>query len=144
MAHFAEIDSDNNVIQVLVISNDEIGETNDAATENAGIAFLRSINGEDKNYVQTSYNTRRNEHVLGGTPFRWNYAEVGGTWDAENQGFIPPKPFASWVWNDTAKDWDPPTGYPPEGTGIVSTWNESEGRYDQWDAETETWSPYTW
>ena len=144
MAHFAEIDENNNVVQVLCVDNQLIGEGQGGDSETAGIAHLRTINGSDKNYVQTSYNTLRNQHLDGGTPFRWNYAEPGSVWDPAQQGFIPVKPFASWVWNDTPKDWEPPTGYPPEGTGIVAVWNEDEGRWDQWDEETETWSPYTW
>lgn len=144
MAHFAEIDENNNVVQVLCVDNQLIGEGQGGDSETAGIAHLRTINGSDKNYIQTSYNTLRNQHLDGGTPFRWNYAEPGSVWDPAQQGFIPVKPFASWVWNDTQKDWEPTTGYPPEGTGIVAVWNEDEGRWDQWDEETETWSPYTW
>lgn len=144
MAHFAKIDENNIVTEVHVINNLEIGDSQGGESEAKGIKFLKEINGENTNWVQTSYNTYRNIHELGGEPFRWNYATIGSTWDSIQQGFILPKPFNSWVWNDNQKDWDPPTGFPPEGTGIIATWNEELLRWDKWDELSQTWSEYTW
>tara|TARA_R100000152_G_C6749021_1_gene172664 strand:- start:798 stop:1091 length:294 start_codon:yes stop_codon:yes gene_type:complete len=96
MAHFAKLDSNNIVLQVLVVSN------SDAPTEADGIAKLQSMaigkddNGNLINFVQTSYNTYVDvadgvsKHKLGGTPFRRKYADIGDTWDAENQQFLEP------------------------------------------------------
>jgi hypothetical protein len=144
MAHFAKIDENNIVTEVQVVNNLDIGESQGGESETKGIEFLRKINGENTNWVQTSYNTYRNIHELGGEAFRWNYATIGSTWDPAQQGFILPKPFNSWVWNDTQKDWDPPTGFPPEGTGIIAVWNEELLRWDKWDELSQTWSEYTW
>ena len=54
------------------------------------------------------YNTVANTHLLGGTPFRKNYAGIGFTYDADKDAFIPPKPFASWVLDDTTCQWKAP------------------------------------
>lgn len=96
MAHFAKLDSNNIVLQVVVVSN------SDAPTEADGIAKLQSMatgkddNGNLINFVQTSYNTYVDvadgvsKHKLGGTPFRRKYADIGDTWDAVNQQFLEP------------------------------------------------------
>ena len=63
MAHFAQLDENNIVIQVTVVSND------DAPDEATGIAFCKAIYGSDTNWKQTSYNSRGNRHLLSGTPF---------------------------------------------------------------------------
>lgn len=85
MAHFAEIDANNIVLQVIVIADEN------ATNEKAGQEFIQSI-GISGTWLQTSYNTRGNEHILGGTPFRKNYAGIGYIYDSERDAFIPPKP----------------------------------------------------
>ena len=85
-------------------------------------------------YKQTSYNTTGGVHTLGGTPFRKNYAGLGYTYDAGRDAFIPPKPFASWVLNESTCLWDSPIPYPTDvGTPDVPkryTWNESTKAWD--------------
>ena len=73
MSHFAEIGPDNVVLRVIVAEQD----------------FVDSQPGR---WLQTSYNTRGGVHVLGGVPFRKNYAGIGYTYDAERDAFIPSKP----------------------------------------------------
>jgi len=68
-------------------------------------------------------------HALGGTPFRKNYAGIGYTYDAGRDAFIPPKPFASWVLNETTCLWDAPVPYPVDGDRY--TWNESVGNWEK-------------
>jgi hypothetical protein len=72
---------------------------------------------------RTSYNTYGGSHRLGGTPYRKNYAGIGYTYDVGRDAFIPPKPFASWLLNETTCRWEAPVAYPTDGEYYV--WNES-------------------
>lgn len=107
MAHFAQIDSNNIVTQVLVIEQDLIDTGH----------F-----GDPSSFIQTSYNTQGGHHVLGGTPLRKNYAGVGYTYDSVRDAFIPPKPFSSWTLNEDSCLWDAPVPRPTDGKPY--TWNE--------------------
>ena len=71
---------------------------------------------------RTSYNTKGGEQKLGGTPFRKNYAGKGFTYDSSRDAFISPKPFASWVLNETTCIWETPVTYPSDGKNY--NWNE--------------------
>lgn len=71
--------------------------------------FVDQLPGQ---WVQTSYNTHGGIHTLGGTPLRMNYAEVGGTYDAERDAFIPVKPFPSWILDEATCLWQPPVPAP--------------------------------
>jgi hypothetical protein len=84
-------------------------------------------------YKQTSYNTHGGVHALGGTPLRKNYAGIGYTYDAGRDAFIPPKPYASWVLNETTCLWESPVPYPTD----VGT-EENPKRYS-WDEATTSW-----
>ena len=79
MAHFAKIDDNNIVVQVVVVSNDT------ATDEQAGITFLQNLYNDTATWKQTSYNTFQNTHRLGETAFRGNYAGNGYIWDADNK-----------------------------------------------------------
>ena len=68
MAHFAKLDNNNIVVDVQSVSNDT------ATDETAGVNFLNNLYGTNDNWKQTSYNSRGNNHKLGGTPFRKNCA----------------------------------------------------------------------
>jgi len=83
MAHFAEIDENNIVVRVLVTDNND---------PNGDEGYQWLINTFGGRWVKTSYNTLAGVHVLGGTPFRKNYAGVGYTYDEQRDAFIPPKP----------------------------------------------------
>ena len=80
-------------------------------------------------YKQTSYNTSGGVHSLGGTPFRKNYAGIGYTYDISRDAFIPPKPYTSWVLNETTCLWDAPVSMPTDaGQGDppkMYTWDEN-------------------
>jgi len=73
---------------------------------------------------RTSYNTLGNVHKEGGTPFRKNYAGIGYTYDPVRDAFIPPRPFASWVLNETTCLWEPPIPMPNDATTVPYSWNE--------------------
>jgi hypothetical protein len=77
-------------------------------------------------WIQTSYNTHGNQHPEG-RPLRGNYAGVGFTYDATNDVFYAPQPFASWTLNQSTWLWEAPTPYP------------QDGKLYQWDEATTSW-----
>ena len=99
MAHFAKLDKNNKVLSIVVVNNDVITDTNGPEQEQLGIDFLKSIHGQDTNWVQTSYNTYGGEHLLGGTPLRKNFAQIGGTYHLGLDAFIPPCDYQGWKFN---------------------------------------------
>tara|TARA_R110000824_G_scaffold401625_1_gene613174 strand:+ start:969 stop:1355 length:387 start_codon:yes stop_codon:yes gene_type:complete len=121
MAHFAKIGNGNIVEQVLVVHNDV------ATSESAGENFLNNLYGTSDTWKQTSYNTTRGTHLLGGTPFRKNYASVGGVYDSNKDAFIPKQPYDSWVLNETTCTWDSPVPLP------------DDGKIYYWDEDTISW-----
>jgi hypothetical protein len=122
MAHFAKIGKGNIVEKVAVVSNDI------ATTEKAGEDFLNNLHNSRDVWKQTSYNTQGGVHMLGGTPFRKNYASKGYFYDQEKDAFIPPKPYASWTLNESTCRWDSPVDYPDDGK--IYDWNEET---QQWE-----------
>ena len=108
MAHFAQIDENNIVINVLVIEQDMVDT---------------GLFGEPSKWIQTSYNTYGGVHALGGTPFRKNYAGIGYTYDVSRDAFIPPKPYVSWVLNEDTCLWEAPVPMPTDGK--MYRWNEA-------------------
>jgi len=122
MAHFAKLKVGNIVERVEVVSNDI------ATTEQAGVEFLQNLYNDRAVWKQTSYNTREGVHLLGGTPFRKNYAGIGYKYDETRDAFIPPKPYNSWTLNETTCDWEPPIAYPTDGQRY--TWNETNQSWD--------------
>ena len=125
MAYFAKLNSDNIVEQVIVVSNDI------AISEQTGIDFINKLYNTNDNWKQTSYNTFGNVHLLGGTPFRKNYAGIGYTYDSQRDAFIAPKPYTSWVLNEQTCLWEAPVARPND-----------EGRYT-WNEETKNWDLVT-
>ena len=122
MAHFARLGVGNVVVKVHVVSNDV------ATSEQAGIEFLQNLYKTRDIFKQTSYNTIGGEHLLGGTPFRKNYAAIGGRYDEIKDSFIPPKPFNSWILNETTCLWEAPVAYPEDGQRYL--WNETTKQWD--------------
>jgi len=110
MAHFAELDENNLVLRVIVgVDYPYDGE-----------AIYQ--NETSKVWKRTSYNTYANQHQLGGTPFRKNYAGIGYTYDAQRDAFIPPQPFPSWVLDEETCLWQAPVAR-PAGDAMWS-WDE--------------------
>lgn len=122
MAHFAQIDSNNIVTQVLVIEQDVIDTGH----------F-----GDPASFIQTSYNTRGGVHYGadgqpdGGVALRKNYAGIGFTYDRQRDAFIPPKPFDSWTLDEGTCQWNPPTPIP------------NDGKPYRWDEPTLSWKEIT-
>tara|TARA_R100001460_G_scaffold108048_1_gene158094 strand:- start:46 stop:423 length:378 start_codon:yes stop_codon:yes gene_type:complete len=122
MAHFCKLGIGNIVERIEVVSNDI------ATTEQAGVDFLNNLYGTRDVWKQTSYNTYKGEHRLDGTPFRKNYAGIGYTYDQERDAFIEPKPYQSWILNETTCLWEAPVSKPDDDN--VYTWNETNQEWD--------------
>ena len=116
MAHYALIDENNTVFNVIT------GRDEDEVID--GISDWEQYYGELHNCLclRTSYNTQANTHLLGGTPLRGNYAGIGFMYLEDLDIFIPPKPYESWVVDETTSLWVPPIAYPSDGGRYV--WNE--------------------
>jgi hypothetical protein len=126
MAHFAKLD-ENNVVTFVTVGRQEDDGQEAALTARTGDV-----------YKQTSYNTRGGVHYQAdGTEsadqskaLRKNFAGIGYTYDASRDAFIPPKPFASWVLNETQCLWEAPVAYPEDA---------AEGELYRWDEDTVSW-----
>jgi hypothetical protein len=114
MAHFAKIGLNSKVIAVHSVHNDVLKDADGIEQEELGIDFLNKLHG-DSIWVQTSYNNN----------FRKNYAGIGYTYDEDRDAFIPPKPFNSWVLNETTCTWNSPIPLPSDASIYkIYTWNE--------------------
>ena len=127
MSSFAKIGINGKVIEVQSVVNEVLHDADGVEQESIGIDFLTKLTGWAI-WKQTSYNTRAGVHLLGGTPFRKNYAGIGWKYDQTRDAFIPPKPFNSWTLNETTCLWDPPVVYPTDGQ--IYVWNEIHRRWD--------------
>jgi hypothetical protein len=111
MAHFAKLDENNVVTEVIVVSNSDTSDAFGVEKESIGIAFCEHLFGG--NWLQTSYNAN----------FRKNYAGIGYTYDAAIDAFVPPKPYPSWILNPNTAQWEAPVPYPNDGKQYV--WDEA-------------------
>ena len=93
-------------------------------------------------WIQTSYNTVSNQHLLGGIPFRGNYAAIGYIWDEINQIFFPSKPFTSWVKDITTASWKSPIGDEPKLSEeqLNQNINQSHLWIYRWDELNKSWN----
>ena len=113
MAHFAQINENNIVVQVITAGNEY---------ELTGEELYTNMTG--KVWKRTSYNTHGGIHTQGGTPYRKNYAGIGYTYDEARDAFIPPKPYNSWILNESSCLWEAPIPYPEDGN--VYVWSEAQ------------------
>jgi hypothetical protein len=107
MAHYAKVN--NGIVEKVIVAEADFFNT-----------FVDSSPGT---WLQTSYNTHGNQHKLGGTPLRGNYAGIGYTYDATNDVFYAPQPFPSWTLNESTWLWEAPVAYPTDGKEYI--WDES-------------------
>jgi hypothetical protein len=103
MAHFAQLDDDNTVLDIMKISDDY---------EDYGEDFINNVCMIPGRWIKTSYNTINGKHLFGGTPFRGNYASIGGGYDPIKDIFFFKKPYPSWILNDTTHVWEAPVPFP--------------------------------
>ena len=119
MAHFAQLDTNNVVTQVIVVNNNEVPD------EATGIAFCQSLFGADTVWKQTSYNTHGGvNNRENGVAFRKNFAGAGFTYDATRDAFIAPQPYLSWTLNEETCLWEAPTPMPTDGK--IYQWVEAD------------------
>lgn len=107
MSHFAQIDQNDIVIQVIVIEQDVV---------NTGLF------GDPSSFIQTSYNTFGGKHLSGGTPLRKNFAGIGYKYDRVRDAFIPPQQFQSWSLDEETCLWYAPMPMPNNGKAYQ--WDE--------------------
>lgn len=119
MAHFAKLDHNDYVIDINVVHNWMLLDSDGHESEALGIEFLVAWSGGHTNWRQTSYNGN----------FRKRYAHIGGTYHREFDAFIPPKPYASWILNETTCLWQAPVVMPTDGN--LYRWNEINQSWDQ-------------
>lgn len=115
MAHFAKLDANNVVTQVIVIGNKDTADAAGVEKEHIGAAFCERLFGGT--WKQTSYNGN----------IRKNYAGIGYAYDSGRDAFIPPKPFNSWLLNETTCLWEAPVARP------------TDGKIYYWDEPTLSW-----
>jgi hypothetical protein len=112
MAHYAYLD-ENNIVTQVIVGKDENED---------GVDWEQYYGAK-----RTSYNTYGGQHLHGGIPFRKNYAGIGYSYDSDRDAFIPPKPFDSWILNEESCFWEPPVAYP------------NDGNFYNWDEENQNW-----
>ena len=109
MSHFAELNANNVVTNVIIAEQD-------------------FIDTQEGTWVQTSYNTRGGVHLLGGTPLRKNYAGMDYTYDTAKDAFYAPKPYNSWTLDNTTCLWEAPIDKPSDayvnGGDKAYTWDD--------------------
>jgi hypothetical protein len=110
MAHFAELDSNNVVLRVVVVDNKDTADAQGVEKEHIGAAYLERLLGGT--WKQTSYNGN----------FRKNYAGIGYTYNADLDAFVAPKPYPSWTLDANAQ-WQAPVPMPQDGK--MYSWDEA-------------------
>jgi hypothetical protein len=125
MASFAKIGLNNKVIEVLSVHNEVLKDSNGIEQEVNGIDFLTKLTGYPL-WIQTSYNTIGGVHNNNGIPLRKNHAGIGYIYDETRDAFIPPKPFNSWILNESTCNWEAPIPMPNDvSIDKQYIWNES-------------------
>ncbi len=138
MAHFAKLDSNNIVTQILVVKNDVLNNESNQEQESLGVDFLKSIYGPDTIWIQTSYNNN----------IRNKFATAGDVYDSVNDVFYGQKPFDSWTFNEINWEWEAPKPYPityPEDTPDQTDEDYNPDLYKmyEWDEKNQDWVELT-
>ena len=121
MAHFAELDENNVVLQVIVVHNNELMDTDGTENEAKGVQCCNSLFGHN-NWIQTSYNAN----------MRKQFAGIGYTYDDVNDVFVSPQPYPSWSLDEN-HDWQAPTPKPEDENTYI--WNEETQSWDVVESE---------
>ena len=139
MAHFAQLDSNNVVTQVIVVSNDDTSDSNGVETESIGVAFCQKLLGAETNWKQTSYNSNMRGSYAGiGYTYMTNVATLGvGSTDI----FISPQPYASWTIGVGTATWYPPTN--PGAAPALTDDEMAAGKYYAWNESNYQSDPST-
>ena len=113
MGHFAQLNEDNIVIQVIVLDNNKFNDD-----EETGIQYLKNMFGDDTVWKQTSYNNN----------LRLNFASIGCEYLEDKDIFRSPQPFPSWNYDFELNGWIPPVSYP------------NDNKEYAWNEETKSWA----
>ena len=114
MGHFAKVVNDK--VTKVIVAEPEF--------------FSDFVDDSPGTWIQTSYNTFGNQHKLGGTPLRGNFAGIDYTYDITNDVFYAPQPFDSWTLNTTTWLWEPPVAIPDDADDVRYIWNEENQTWD--------------
>lgn len=125
MAHFAQLDENNIVINCIVVHNNELLDENGNESEAKGIQFCKDHYGQDTIWIQSSYNGN----------FRKHHAGLGYYYDEVKDAFIPRKLFESWTLDEETCTWQPPVPHPEDERPYY--WNEET---QQWVFDEELWN----
>lgn len=117
MGHFAKLDDQNVVTEVIVVNNETLNNLPFPESEPVGVAFLTEWSGGYTNWKQTSYSAS----------FRKNFAACGCLYDANLDAFIFSKPCPSWLLNTETGQWEAPVPHP------------TDGKIYSWDEENQSW-----
>ena len=117
MAHFAQLDQNNVVLQVIVVDDKDTHTQLGIESEEVGVAFCKQLFGQDTKWLQTSYSGS----------IRGAFAGVGSVYDSRTDAFLPPRPYLSWVFDNKAHKWNPPAAKP------------NDEKIYRWDEETTSW-----
>ena len=126
MAHYAFLDENNMVTEVIVGKNEG---------EEGTDWEVHYSNFRGQTCKRTSYNTQGGVHSSGGTPYRKNYAGIGYTYDLGRDAFIPPTPYPSWLLDEASCQWVAPVPYPVDGE--LYTWDEATGEWAALQQDSE-------
>lgn len=118
MAHYAEINENNEVIYVIYMDNEIITDKNGTEDDELGIQHLHTHHGSNRRWIRTSY----------GSNFRGKFASIGDIYQEDLDRFISPKPFESWIFNEELYSWEPPIPEP-----ILTKEQIENGYYYEWD-----------
>ena len=143
MAHFALLDENNVVVRVEVIANEAITDSEGVEQESLGIALLKQIHGADTVWKQTSWNTYEGGRDDDKPQFRYNYAMIGFTYNAEYDGFMGPKYEESFVLDTEKLLYVPPIPKPEPTYTHYWKWNEELYQSDTNNPKTLGWQRYS-
>jgi hypothetical protein len=113
MAYFAQLDENNIVVNVLVINEDDC-QIDGVRSEEAGIAFCKTLYGQDTNWKETKPDRK----------FRKRPAGPGYTYREDLDAFVAPNPYPSWTFNADTASWEPPIPHPRDGK--LYLWDENQ------------------
>jgi len=114
MAHFAELDDNNQVLRGIVVRNEDCLDSNQNESEQVGIDYCKSLFGDNTKWIQTSYNSN----------IRNKYAGIGDIYREDLDVFVSPQPYPSWSFDDETLIWNPPISLPEDGK--IYKWNEEQ------------------
>jgi hypothetical protein len=144
MAHFAKLNSENEVEQVISVHNNELLE-NSIESEEKGIQFCKSLFGQDTVWKKVSYNTKAGKHYTDGRlsedqskAFRKNFPGIGWIYNPILDAFMDKKPYESWVLDENTAIWKAPIEMPKTSTTLSETGTFLPDNY-YWDEPSKSW-----